>query len=284
MGTKRKFKKCWNPPTKHRYSLRSKSKWKRFEMENFCARFPCLKEEIFGQLDYQSLARCRELNEFWQNDIDEQRIFIKRKIKSYIGDSRQFSREWIKILKKSPSNILRKLEFATHNLKGSTPDQWSPLHIAAKADLNLFKEILLKLDEINPANQRGETPLHCAVQNGHFDICKFIIENVNQKNPPDNLGFTPLHYAAMFGHLRIYKVILKNVDDKNPVDEMGITPLECAIQQDRPNICRFINDKVDTSQLLDIDVRIKICREANRGLREYQNFLKHTKICLQLCK
>ena len=60
MGAKRKFKDGLNPSAKHRYSLRSKAKCKRFELENFCMRFPHLSEYVFGELGYKSLIKFRE--------------------------------------------------------------------------------------------------------------------------------------------------------------------------------------------------------------------------------
>jgi hypothetical protein len=64
MGLKRKLKDGLNPPAKHRYSLRSKSKCKQFELENFCSRFPHLSEDILGELDYKSLVKFKEVGKF----------------------------------------------------------------------------------------------------------------------------------------------------------------------------------------------------------------------------
>ena len=80
MGLKRKLKDGLNPPAKHRYSLRSKSKCKQFELENFCSRFPHLSEDILGELDYKSLVKFRKVSKFWYKNINEQRIFCIRQI------------------------------------------------------------------------------------------------------------------------------------------------------------------------------------------------------------
>ena len=42
-------------------------------------------------------------------------------------------------------------------LKLQSEDQWSPLHIASKFGLELFKVIEFKFKKINPANNNGET-------------------------------------------------------------------------------------------------------------------------------
>ena len=56
------------------------------------------------------------------------------------------------------------------------------------------------MDEKNPANNDGATPLYVASQNGYFEICKVIIDNVDNKNPVRNGGFTPLYIATQKGH------------------------------------------------------------------------------------
>ena len=40
------------------------------------------------------------------------------------------------------------------------------------------------------------TPLHAAAENGHFSVCKLIMDNVSEKNPPNNQKCTPLHVVA----------------------------------------------------------------------------------------
>ena len=67
-----------------------------------------------------------------------------------------------------------------------------------------------------------------AAKMGHLDVCKFIIERVENKNPSDNDGKTPLHMAAEYGRLEICQLIIKNIEDKNPVDNSGRTPKKMA--------------------------------------------------------
>ena len=38
---------------------------------------------------------------------------------------------------------------------------------------------------------------------GHFQICKLIIDNVEDKNPANDNGKTPLYTAAFNGHLDV---------------------------------------------------------------------------------
>ena len=73
------------------------------------------------------------------------------------------------------------------------------------------------LDDKNPSNNYGDTPLHCATWiPGSFEVFEIIFEHVEDKNPSNNCGSTPLFYAAANGYLEICKLIIDNVEDKNP--------------------------------------------------------------------
>ena len=48
----------------------------------------------------------------------------------------------------------------------------------------------------------GRTPLHCAARDGKLLECKLIMDNVEDKNPRNNVGWTPLQFAAKKGHLQ----------------------------------------------------------------------------------
>ena len=260
------------PSPKHKYSLRTKSKFfKPYEMENFCLKFPHLSESIFGQLDYQSLLTCTEVSRFWREEIHNQRTFLIRKIQKGREACNQFSKEWSLVAKKAPKRILKKLSnlapsykagplksrgdiLSCYRIKNYLPymcnDRNSPLHVATKCNLELFKEIANILEVKNPPNyKKGVTPLHCAVTYGKFDICQFIVDNVQDKNPADELGFTPLHYAVFMDHLEIYKLIFKNAEDKNPKSKFwGSTPALCAkYLPSSKKVFEFISENVDTS-------------------------------------
>ena len=281
MSAKRKLKDGSMPPAKHRYSLRSKSKCTQFELEHFCLRFPVLCDEILNQLNPKSLVTFKGLSKFWCDQINESRTYWIRKIQIYTEDFTQYKEDWTIFETKTCLQILKELATALYvfkdlerenwknfktsleMLKLELEDQWSPLHIAAKFGLELFKEIVFKFKKINPANNNGETPLHSAAKSGHLDICKFILENIQEdKNPEDNVGFTPLHYAAIMEHLDIFKFIAQNVENENPVKGSGISPYHCALFIGKKEICQFVEEKYsiikENSKSLSLHAEIKI--------------------------
>ena len=97
--------------------------------------------------------------------------------------------------------------------------------------MDTCKFIIKNVEDKNPADHDGITPLHLSARNGsrrkmivYLAICELIFENVDIKNPADNNGKTPLHLAAEFGFLDICNLIIKNVEDKIPIDNNGRTP------------------------------------------------------------
>ena len=55
------------------------------------------------------------------------------------------------------------------------------------------------IDDKNPADCIGQTPLHRAAKGGYVEICQLLIDNVEDKHPRDNVGLTPLELAR-YGH------------------------------------------------------------------------------------
>ena len=55
-------------------------------------------------------------------------------------------------------------------------------------------------------------------------MCDFIIYQVDDKNPRDKTGITPLHFAARNGHRSVCKLIRGKIADKNPATDIGLTP------------------------------------------------------------
>jgi ankyrin repeat protein len=97
------------------------------------------------------------------------------------------------------------------------------------------------VEDKNPKDVRGETPLHKAAENGYLDICKIILEDpsVDDKNPKclkiwdmdycrDFKGETPLHLAAKDGYLEICQLMIIYIENKSPKRNDGKTPGQLA--------------------------------------------------------
>jgi ankyrin repeat protein len=75
----------------------------------------------------------------------------------------------------------------------------------------------------------------------HLDIAMYLVDRINNKNPKNNLGTTPLHEAAKKGHINVVKYIVANIDEKNPSDKRGNTPRKLAISNQHFDIAKLLN-------------------------------------------
>ena len=68
--------------------------------------------------------------------------------------------------------------------------------VATNGDLIELKRLLTRSRiPINSTNSSEQTPLHCAVANGHLEIVEFLLENGAKVNVSDEKGWSPLLMA-----------------------------------------------------------------------------------------
>ena len=68
-----------------------------------------------------------------------------------------------------------------------------------------YTTLFRSLEETNPSDNDGNTPLHCAVRNFSLEICKLLCQNSNNKNPKNDRGKTPLDLAFERKDPKIYR-------------------------------------------------------------------------------
>jgi len=69
------------------------------------------------------------------------------------------------------------------------------------------------------------------------------MDYVEENNPPDDYGNTPLHLAAKEGHLDVCRLIMDQVEDKHPRNDAGETPLKLALNEGHYNIAELFRAK-----------------------------------------
>ena len=119
----------------------------------------------------------------------------------------------------------------------------TPLHFAAAqgyieiCHLTIFSLIVNNTD-VNPRDDKGNTPLHVAAANGEKEVWKAIASiklTLEDKipedyiNPKNDKGLTHLHLTAAKGFLEICqtifnKLVISNFSKFNPRDNQGTTP------------------------------------------------------------
>ena len=104
------------------------------------------------------------------------------------------------------------------------------------------------------------TAILSAVENGHENVVKMLLDigtNVNVECP---LGWTPLHFAAKRGHVNITRLLMQrganaraksNVHDDPPGAARHLTPLMLAAQNGSTEIAKLILDGGGKSTIND---------------------------------
>ena len=77
----------------------------------------------------------------------------------------------------------------------------------------MVKHLCKLLQDKNPSDDHGDTPLHRAAKNGHIDIVKYLVQFVDNKHPKTGSHWnykTPLDYAKAEGKTEVVN-FLKNL-------------------------------------------------------------------------
>ncbi|EOY23604.1 Acyl-CoA binding protein 2 isoform 1 [Theobroma cacao] len=83
---------------------------------------------------------------------------------------------------------------------------------------------------VNLRDSEGRTPLHWAVDRGHFKITEALVSRNADVNAKDNEGQTPLHYAVVCEREDIAEFLVKQNADKDMEDDDGNSPVDlCAL-------------------------------------------------------
>ena len=101
---------------------------------------------------------------------------------------------------------------------------------ARKGNLDLVNHYLNQGADINyrSDNFSSATALYMAVQEGHYNIVKLLLENAADTEIAANNGVTPLHRAAQDNSLDILKLLLEYRANPNVKNNRGISPIYVA--------------------------------------------------------
>ena len=98
------------------------------------------------------------------------------------------------------------------------------------------------VEEFSEGNRVGEDGfalLNVAAQEGHADICKFLLESRADVDRVNNNGLTPLLFSVQRGHAAFCRLLVELGAEVDRVDNESCTPLYTAAQQGHTDICIF---------------------------------------------
>ncbi|XP_061845342.1 ankyrin repeat and SOCS box protein 3 isoform X1 [Colius striatus] len=128
------------------------------------------------------------------------------------------------------------------------------LHLSARHGALESARVLLEAGaDPNEVTNEATTPLFLAVENGHVDMAKFLLQRgANVQGPHSWSGWNSLHTAAFQGFTEIMKILLESGASKESKDDFGITPLFVAAQYGKLESLKLL-----VSQGADINCQAK---------------------------
>ncbi|KAM6298254.1 ankyrin repeat and SOCS box protein 3 [Aegotheles albertisi] len=116
------------------------------------------------------------------------------------------------------------------------------LHLSAcRGALESARVLLEAGADPNEVTTEATTALFLAVQNGHADIVKFLLQHgANVRGPHSFSGWNSLHQASFQGCTEIMKILLEKGASKECKDDFGITPLFVAAQYGKLESLRLL--------------------------------------------
>ena len=226
-------------------------------MEEIFFRFSHLGEQIFEQLDNESLATCKKVDRLWHGYLEQQKFHHIRTIVETVKKFHDFGNSWKKTLVKASTQIVLDLRKAVDVFYRRNPalqynDGMTPLHLAATSgNFDLFKSIESMAENKEPKDTIGWSILHAASQYGSMEILVYVMGKTEEKYPLSIDGWTLLHSAAFGGQLKVCEYLIEKMEDKNPASfnrYSGCTPLHLAAKFGHLEICKLILNNVDKKE------------------------------------
>ena len=205
-------------------------------IDGIILRFPDVAQGIFKKLNDETLTTCRNVSRLWCDYLDDQKFCWVRMIQRYRKNMKNAYHQWKKVFKNTPVAIVKEISVSAQQFFEDNTSrikfQWSPLHIAVgQGNFELCKYLFEKTKNTEPIIQSKWTALHMAANRGLEKICEFLINNLEVKNPSYSNGMTPFHFAAEGGLTKVCRLLIENIADKNPAALNGSTPLHLAAKK-----------------------------------------------------
>ncbi|XP_020299245.1 ankyrin-1-like [Pseudomyrmex gracilis] len=112
----------------------------------------------------------------------------------------------------------------------------------------------------------GNTPLCLAVQSGHVDDVKMLIDRGANVNAKTRDGTTPLHDAIKKKKIEIAEVLLNHGANVNATNDDGVTPLCLAVKNRHVKVVTMLLDRGANIN----SISYKIYHDLYRGINGYE--------------
>ncbi|XP_008244354.1 PREDICTED: protein ACCELERATED CELL DEATH 6-like [Prunus mume] len=131
----------------------------------------------------------------------------------------------------------------------------SPLYLAAREGLlDILNQILQSSPSSAHGGSDGQTALHAAVVEKHFDIMEALLRFKPQLiKEADHQGKTPLYYAASLGdHRTVQRLLELDISIAYVLDKQGCSPIHVAASKGHTSVIReIVRHCPDSGELFD---------------------------------
>nr|XP_020635873.1 ankyrin repeat domain-containing protein 39 [Pogona vitticeps]XP_020635874.1 ankyrin repeat domain-containing protein 39 [Pogona vitticeps]XP_020635875.1 ankyrin repeat domain-containing protein 39 [Pogona vitticeps]XP_020635877.1 ankyrin repeat domain-containing protein 39 [Pogona vitticeps]XP_020635878.1 ankyrin repeat domain-containing protein 39 [Pogona vitticeps] len=142
---------------------------------------------------------------------------------------------------------------------------------ALNGDLERVKSQILRHGKPSEPDAFGYTALHYASRNGHYHVCRFLLESGALCNAQTHGGATPLHRAAYCGHVDVAELLLEHGADPTIADDEGRTCLHKAAEKGHRELCSLLlAQDADLQHLRDQNLKraCDLVPDTDQDLRE----------------
>ncbi|XP_076445109.1 uncharacterized protein LOC143283010 [Babylonia areolata] len=141
------------------------------------------------------------------------------------------------------------------NLRSIDNEQSTPLHYACtEGNVELVQTLfeagaktpeawVMISNMVTDQDIEGSSCLHLAVDSGHYEVAKMVLEKRAEVNRPRKHYMYPLHLAAMSGDIRIARLLVENSARIDVVNDEQATALHKAASLNHTEVVKFLVDR-----------------------------------------
>jgi len=239
-----------------------------------------IAEEIFSNLDRNSLLECQKVNEYW-GSILRNPWFWFRRMEHYAKLSEEHQNEWKEFCEKLcklklTEDLTPYLNLIYGQLEDSMTLNSTYWDVIIKAIEFSGCKVLLEIIRImaslieNPnatfPNHFRTTPICEAAKNGHTEIVKILAPLTENPNIPGKYDTTtPIREAAKNGHTEIIKILAPLTANPNAPDIYGKIPIYLAAYYGHTEVVKILAPLTDNPNAPDKDGYTPIYWAAYKG-------------------